>query len=954
MGSILSMDEIKPCYIHDQAVSVLICSDSKQRRKCLDPQLLRQLRNTNNFHAEPTLHSSQSGEVLKADELEKFWYEIPDREQILSDHLTAMEAPSGRDAQGNNPAIKTRRLCIVADAGMGKSKLLEWLLYRFNTQPQSDHKPLALELSLRDFHEIWQTERKQVDYPPFASILLKHLANQFVNQSASFKNQEALAKSAMEILLERKANAGRLVLLADGLDQIADHSDLLLEFKNPEDPLIGKIRLVVAGRSNAVLMAWETVFHSNEWTFLRVDPFTPEQQERYLGFLPSGAPGEEPISRYGLVKDKAPDLLFIPRVLECLLEFNTKSEFDQLETASDIYAAAIDRMIEKGLAGITDPKPTSAMVLELLARQAFYCFRTLAMPEPTFRTDYPSTAENDPPRYQHDLPDTQFDSVKDVIRKGCRSSLEENFDLAWEAIPRLNTILKYGIYDAPSTSNNYGSFVWSNKSLHEFLLALYFAKYASQEESQYLWDWIYLPDRFATDQYYPFWSYLCEMPRNKCEPMIWLCSIEMIFQPARRLPAEPGNRLVPNFLSAAIQRLRDLLNPDSRWIAKRSNEMIYRAWRRLDEFASLVQPDVSRTANRIRDRWWGEFEDVRNKRVRGWKVSTLAMAITKHFLEIPGGKVNLGTTKERREWPELIKFGKKDLLDFQTDAANLTKHFDRYSFYRTRAGRVLRAKRTLLFQQWAQEPESDASISAYLAERYGYIFGEPQEMPLSAFLLGRQTISNGWYQLYDSRHPNKHSNYSQYSPSPDHPAVALSFYDAWVYSQWLRWDGQSCRLPFEAEWEYAAKIGYPHWALEYWWEDAQDLGNPKYDFSADWIICRETRQNKDSKGMTEIPSAKRASPGSKKADPSGEGLKDMHGNTWEWCMDAWQPNSIGHPPETTVNPHPGNASVDRVMRGGSFVSNGRQASASCRFHGDPTVTSINYGLRLARAPDRKS
>jgi formylglycine-generating enzyme required for sulfatase activity len=411
----------------------------------------------------------------------------------------------------------------------------------------------------------------------------------------------------------------------------------------------------------------------------------------------------------------------------------------------------------------------------------------------------------------------------------------------------------------------------------------------------------------------------------------------MLYQP---------NILAPDRAAASPKRV---------YYAKRSNEMIYRSWERLETYVqSNHNVDASDLAQEIREKWWGEFEQTILEGQLGEDLIAVAEAVKRHFLEIPGGTVRLGSTKERQEWPELIAQGKRDLLDFQRDDANLEKLFDKYPFYRTRAGRVLRAKQTPLFLKLAEQPESEESIRAYLAERYGHAVGEPKEMQLSAFQLGRQTISNGWYHLYDSRHPNKHSNYSQYSPSPDHPAVALSFYDAWVYSQWLRWDGQSCRLPFEAEWEYAAKIGYPDWALEYWWEDAQDLDKPKHDFSADRIICWETRLNKESEGMTEIPSAKRASPGSKKADPLGEGLKDMQGNTWEWCMDAWQPNSIGNPPETTINPHPGNASVYRVLRGGSFIVLGRQASASYRYHSDPTVTYIYNGLRLARAPDRKS
>ncbi len=920
----------KPCYIHDQAVSVLICNDSQQRRNCLDPQLLRQLRRATSFHADSSSGPNPSGELLKEDELERFWCELKDRDQLLSACILASGLVSGDQAEDTPQAISTRRLCIVADAGMGKSKLIEWLLYRLNTPSHSDQKLLALELSLEEFHKKWETEKGKTNNSSFSTSLIQHLANQFVNDSGSFEEHAELTRSAMEILLRRKADTGCLVLLADGLDQIADRSQLLSEFENQNNSLVQKIRLVVAGRSNAIQMQWSSVFESDSWTFIRVEPFTIPQQKRYLG------------SRYDRIPESARELLFIPRVLEYLLKTNN---YENLHTAADVYAAAIQSMIQEGLEGLDKVKyrdVSCELIFELLSRQAFQSFyRQLKKPLLTFQKGTPSQADAQPPEYRYNISEFQSPSTyaefRESIRRVSFSKLQGSFDPCWDAIQGINQFLDYGIFDQQPTSGVLNRLFWANRSLHEFLLAYYFANYATEKESTYLWDWIYLPDQDATDQYYPFWQFLCEMPLAHSNPLVWLRSIAMLYQP---------NILAPD---------RAVDSPNCVYYAKRSNEMIYRSWERLETYVrSNHNADASDLATEIREKWWGEFEQTILTGRLGKDLIAVADAVKRHFLEIPGGKVRLGTTKERREIPELIKAGKKELLDFQRDAANLTKLFDKRSFYRSRAGRVLRSKQTSLFLKLAEQPQSEESIRAYLAERFGYVVGEPQEMPLSAFQLGRQTISNGWYQLYDSRHPNKHSNYSEYSPSPDHPAVALSFYDAWVYSQWLRWDGQSCRLPFEAEWEYAAKIGYPHWALEYWWEDAQDLDKPKHDFSADRIICWETRQNKDSKGMTEIPSAKRASPGSKEADPSGEGLKDMQGNTWEWCMDAWQPNSIGTPPETTINPHPGNASVRRVVRGGCFYVNGLQASASYRILNDPTFASISYGLRLARAPDRKS
>jgi formylglycine-generating enzyme required for sulfatase activity len=196
--------------------------------------------------------------------------------------------------------------------------------------------------------------------------------------------------------------------------------------------------------------------------------------------------------------------------------------------------------------------------------------------------------------------------------------------------------------------------------------------------------------------------------------------------------------------------------------------------------------------------------------------------------------------------------------------------------------------------------------------------------------------------------------------------VVISFFDAWVYSKWLRWDGQSCRLPWETEWEYAAKLGFASWELEYWWERMEHLENPDRAFTKPRINCAETTDKKPSnqdRGCTVIPDPSRASPGSKELDlgPEGQnkGLMDMQGNTWEWCQDRHRSDYLDNA-KTTEFPVQEqqhredslacDASVSRVLRGGSFGRLGRRASASVRGRLDPAVTYISDGFRVARAP----
>ena len=131
------------------------------------------------------------------------------------------------------------------------------------------------------------------------------------------------------------------------------------------------------------------------------------------------------------------------------------------------------------------------------------------------------------------------------------------------------------------------------------------------------------------------------------------------------------------------------------------------------------------------------------------------------------------------------------------------------------------------------------------------------------------------------------------------------------------------------------------------------------------INCFETTDKKPSnkeKGCTVIPDPARASSGSKALDrgPEGQnkGLMDMQGNTWEWCQDRQRLNyedpakARSFPEQEQQHRQESlacDATVSRVLRGGSFSYYGRNASASYRNRNDPTITSLDVGFRVARA-----
>ncbi|UJS23730.1 formylglycine-generating enzyme family protein [Thiothrix winogradskyi] len=130
------------------------------------------------------------------------------------------------------------------------------------------------------------------------------------------------------------------------------------------------------------------------------------------------------------------------------------------------------------------------------------------------------------------------------------------------------------------------------------------------------------------------------------------------------------------------------------------------------------------------------------------------------------------------------------------------------------------------------------------------------------------------------------------------PVINVSWDDAQGYVKWLsesNGQGLSCRLPTEAEWEYAARAGT---TTDYFWGDDIGKNNANCDgCGSEW----------DNKQTAPVVSFK----------PNQWGLQDMHGNVWEWTQDCWHDNYADAPADGTA--WESNADCGRrVVRGGSW------------------------------------
>jgi len=478
--------------------------------------------------------------------------------------------------------------------------------------------------------------------------------------------------------------------------------------------------------------------------------------------------------------------------------------------------------------------------------------------------------------------------------------------------------LDQGLFDDERTGLD--QIVWSNRSIHEFCLANYFAERARLDEEYLLWDWIYIADQSSTDKYYQFWQFLCEMPKKRRNPTTWLRAVGMLYQ--RSIVSAAAES------SAATSSLR---------YAKRSNEMIYRSWSDLQAYQTDRAADVRTKATQILKTWQSEFEETC---IGDENLGVIASEQIADFLQVQptvsrDHPFRMGTTADRQipaEWRQLCR---STYLEYLADGSALTRHYDEH--YLGRTGENLRAVQEPLVRAALSAKDETGFYQAYFSLHNSVEFSVKD---LPEFCVSRRSVSNSAYRLFDptwgetSRFGDR---YSEVSGTPESPAIYLSFYDSWVYSRWLRTDEYEFRLLYEDEWEYCAKLGFSdsEWWHDFWFDESYDESQHK------------ELLNSEERGLGRVLPAVEcvSSLGSKAIDSTGVGLLGFQGNHWVWCEDIYRLQYVGR---NVTDSEACDAGSSRVLRGGSWGYDAVSCRCSSRLSNGPAFQSLDAGCRLVR------
>lgn len=223
--------------------------------------------------------------------------------------------------------------------------------------------------------------------------------------------------------------------------------------------------------------------------------------------------------------------------------------------------------------------------------------------------------------------------------------------------------------------------------------------------------------------------------------------------------------------------------------------------------------------------------------------------------------------------------------------------------------------------EWSEIPAGTFTMGSPLTEEERYDGENEHQVTLSAFKMSKYEITFEQYDAFcdaTKRAKPKHEGWGR----GKRPVINVSWDDATAFAKWM-----GCRLPTEAEWEYACRAG-----TSTPFNTGYNLTTSQANYNGNFVPY-----NNNNKGITRdktIPVGSFA--------PNAWGLYDMHGNVFEWCSD-WYGD---YPTQPQANPTGPSSGDKKIFRGGSWISIGSNVRSAYRWYKIPGNIDKMIGFRI--------